>query len=225
MKRRSVALLAVAIAASAATAAFAATMNVSSHEIVAVTDAFTVATVPEAPTGTNLYLKTSTPGQNVASSATLPLSTIAPTETTLFNYDTNRDAAAGLLIAKGQSQRWLVAGPFTTTGGTFTFWSQMKDGANNKVGSVQATLRACNANLNVNSCAVMATATITSSGAWHTTNAVWVEKTMTFPTFAGHNLENDTRRLVLDVSVLSGSGDDMWFAYDTTGFPSRLVIE
>ena len=232
MRRHLVAVVLAALAAGSV--AYASSMTLTSDQLTVVSQSTVVDTIPTTtststtsttiPAATTLYLKTSAqPPANVTSSAELPLSTTAPSQATLFNYDTNRDSHPGLLVQKGQSQTWIVPGPFDVERGSFVFWSQMKDGTNSKKGSVRAILRACNAQ--GNGCATMRTTTLTTTGAWHGTNGVWVQKTISFGSFDGHNLENAERRLVLELSVLSDSGDDMWFAYDTTTLPSRLVLE
>lgn len=54
-----------------------------------------------AAPATLMYLKTSGTSDSLQPPATLDLTTTAPTLTTLYNYDTARDTAPGLLIAKG----------------------------------------------------------------------------------------------------------------------------
>lgn len=203
---------------------FAATLGVESGTIDTFSDAAaaTTTTTTAVPSGTSLYLKTSTAGQDVASSTPLTLSSAAPTQGTLYNYDTNRDASPGLLIQKGTSQRWLTAGPLPATSGSFTFWSQMKDGANNKKGSVRIHIRACASDLT--GCTTMLDADVAPNGAWDPTKNAYVAKTVTFTSPVSTDLGNNTRRLVVDVYVLGASGDDMWFAYDTTAHPSVLVL-
>jgi hypothetical protein len=93
------------------------------------------------------------PTGNTSSQTNLPLDQTSPTAATLYNYDTNRDSFAGLVIAKGGTsasvsdttkyQNWRTAalGTDLTLEGTvnFTFWSGMKDFEDDKTGSVRAT--------------------------------------------------------------------------------------
>jgi hypothetical protein len=181
-------------------------------------------------TETSYFLKTNSTG-NTISSATLPLSTTAPTLTTLFNYDTNRDAVAGLLLAKtGQglaetdatkSQRWNMStvSPVTLSGNArVTLWSAMKSFEANKAGAVQVGLYDCNST--VSTCSLLGSNSITSSN-WSPTGG-WVSRDWDLGTL-NHTVQAG-RILQVRVVVLGSSGDDMNFAYDTTTYRSVLTM-
>jgi len=160
---------------------------------------------------------------------TSTLSTTAPTNASLANHDPARDSAAGLFLKKGGSgatesdssryQRWL--GP---TGGMvlsgeyrLTLWSAMKDFRTSRAGSVTAFLRDCAAD--GSQCTSIASASRTLSN-WSGGSATWVERTIDFAAI-NHTIAA-TRVLEVKIIVDSRSDDDMLFAYDATGYPSRL---
>ena len=172
------------------------------------------------------------PSANTAAQPVLPMDATAPTATTLYNYDTDRDSFAGLLIAKGASgpaesdstkyQTWRtasLASDLTIDGMvSLTFWSGMKDFAPGKRGSVTAYLRDYSGSSRTEICQ----GTLTQDS-WQGASSSWVEKTLSFncPSYevvAGHRIE-------LKLTVSNSSDDDMWFAYDTTAYPSRIIID
>jgi hypothetical protein len=180
-------------------------------------------------TTVTLYLHNNpTPPVGATSSQTnLPLNTTAPSAGTLYNYDTNRDASAGLLIQKGASgasesdttkfQAWRsgTAGMTIVNAPQLVFWSSMLDFATDKDGSVTVYLRRWNGS----SYAEICSGTLSLSP-WQSSSA-FVQRTITlsgcsYTISAGHQLE-------VKVIVPSSSDDDMWFAYDTTAYPSRLI--
>ncbi len=179
------------------------------------------------------YLKTNATGPT-ASSATLPLQGSRPTLTTLHNYDTNRDASAGLLLARSTQgmnesdptriQAWqhtLTAA--TTLNGTATvrLWSAMKDFDAVKNGSVQVGLYDCNPPMN--NCVQLGATTVTSSGGWSGGSSTWVAKDWNLGTVS--RTVNAGRSLWIRVVVTAGSSDNMLFAYGTTDYPSTLTIK
>lgn len=165
--------------------------------------------------------------------ANLTLNANAPTAATLFNYDVNRDAAAGLQILKGGSgpdettlsryQNWrtgVLSSPRIINGTvTVTFWSGIKNFATSTAGEVNAYLR--DFNPTNSTYAEIANTTLTVAN-WQDDSGTWVSKTLNiavsnYTVPAGH-------RLGLKFIVGSGAGNDMWFAYDTTVYPSRFTI-
>ena len=90
----------------------------------------------------------------------------------------------------------------------------MKDFKTNKRGHVVAYL--------MDGSTVIATASLSPTTAWQGGSRTWVEKSITFAdvdrTIAAG------RFLQLRVVVGHGSGDDMWFAYDTASFQSTLIL-
>jgi hypothetical protein len=154
-----------------------------------------------------------------------------PTAGILYNYDTDRDALPGLLIARGGSgpqesdpakyQAWrtpVLAAPLTIQGNvTVNLWTAMKDFDDTKRGAVSAYLR----DFDGSSYVELGGATFTD-GTWQGGTPSWVLKTFQFSigprTIApGHSLE-------LKVIVENSSDDDMWFAYDTGSYKSRVNV-
>lgn len=179
------------------------------------------------------FLKTNSTG-NTTSSPVLPLSTSAPALTTLYNYDTNRDAAAGLLLAKSAGlnetdptkiQRWNYTTPSSLTmrgTATLTLWSAMKGGFNSTArGSVAVGLYNCNSS--GSSCTVIATSTRKPTGSWSGGSNTWVGKDWNLEVPSTTTISVG-RVLQVRVAVNGDSGDDMWFAYDTTTLRSQLVV-
>lgn len=156
------------------------------------------------------------------------LSNTAASATTLLNYDSGRDAFAGLLIQKGASgagesdatkyQRWLSGESVVYSGSLeLRFWSAMKDFNKLKTGVVTAYLRDCSSS--GTGCSQLAVQTLTVSP-WSGGSSTWVQKTLSFGN-VNLNLAS-TRRLELKLIVDSASDDDMWFAYGTTTFNTTL---
>ena len=188
-------------------------------------------TPPQASTRWYLHNRPSPPTGNTSSQANLPLNGTPPTGSTLFNYDTDRDGFAGRLIQKGSSgagetdlskyQNWL-SDPLAsarTIGGTVrvTFYSAIKDFSQNKPGSVTAFLRDYNGSSYTNVCS----GSLTQSN-WQGGSSTWVSKTLTF-TCGGYTIAAG-RRLEVKLVVGGDAGDDMWFAYDTTAYPSEAEV-
>ena len=181
----------------------------------------------------SLYLHNdpSPPVGDTNSHATLPMGFVAPSVGSLFNYDTNRDAFAGLLIQKGgtgftdtdpmKHQRWRseVFAVTTAVSGApqLVFWSAMKDFKDQKRGAVAAYLVATDGT----------TAAWSVSGSvqranWQGGSASWVETPLTFDAPAPSLIPAGSW-LELVLVVENSSDDDMWFAYDTATFPTRVM--
>ena len=166
-----------------------------------------------------------------SSQASLPLTTGPALEETLYNYDQNRDAQPGLLIVKGgadenesgstKHQVWRT-GTLTSSlamVGTVTmdFWSAIKDFALDTTGAVTFYLR----DYDGSGHAEIANGTV-SEADWQGGASNFVAKTLSiasvnYTVSAGNQLE-------LKLIVGAASGDDMWFAYDATGYPAVLKI-
>ena len=169
-----------------------------------------------------LYLK----GGGVPSA---PLSDVAPTAISLPNYDAGRDAEPGLLLAKSgeglsetdatKHQTWQTATGGQTLSGptTLTFWSAMKDFGTGKRGIVDAGLYNCNKKMS--NCSLIAQGQQDVAD-WSGSSTTWVERTIDFGDL-NYNIPGG-RSLVLKIVVGNDSDDDMWFAYDTTSYPSRF---
>ena len=156
---------------------------------------------------------------------------VMPTVPDLYNYDTDRDAFAGLLIAKGGSganeadptkhQHWrtLAFPAAVTIEGTATLklWSATKDFDTAKGGAISVYLRDC-----VGASCVGLTGSTLSDPNWQRGSSSWILETLTLSVgtrtiAAGHSLE-------LAVVVEASSAADMWFAYDTNNYRSRVSV-
>jgi hypothetical protein len=175
-----------------------------------------------APASTTLYL-------HGDSHPLASLDDECPTASVLANYDPDRDGYPGLLLARGGSgagetdpgkyQQWIgppdgfaVDGPMS-----LLFWSAMKDFGTGKRGFVEAFLLDCDAF--ASDCNLIAEGhrDISDwSGGWGS----WSKHSIEF----GHvtQVGGDGRSLSVKIVVGADSDDDMWFAYDAAGFPSRL---
>ena len=175
----------------------------------------------------HLHNNPTPPTGNTRMQHPLPMDADAPTATTLFNYDSDRDSRAGRLIQKGGSATTTDGTKFqnwrTQTFGqdvdiegdvTFEFWSAMKDFKTDKRGHVVAYL--------MDGSTVIASASVNPTTNWQGGSLTWVEKSVTFTGV------NDTIAagsfLQLRVVVGNRSSDDMWFAYDTASFQSTLTM-
>jgi predicted ribosomally synthesized peptide with SipW-like signal peptide len=173
------------------------------------------------------------PTGNTVAQANLSMNTTAPTATTLFNYDTNFDSAAGRRIQRGGSgagettlaryQNW--RGPSAgllgqNLNGTVTveFWSAMPDFVQGTAGQVQVFLRDVDG---VTGIALEIANTTISATDWQAGSSGWVKKSASFSVnhllLLGHRLE-------VKLLVGSGADDDMLFAYDTTLYRSRVRL-
>ncbi len=159
------------------------------------------------------------------------LGEVTPTAGSLPNYDANRDSAPGLLLQKtskgwkendaSKHEVWVSS----TTGQdidaqvSLTFWSAMKDFNDEKRGRVEAYLLDCNAagaSCSLVGQAVAETEPWSESGSWKMAILEFGSVTHTMAA---------NRALAVKLVVGDDSDDDMWFAYDTTTYPSRLTFE
>jgi hypothetical protein len=165
--------------------------------------------------------------------ANLSMNTTAPSVTTLFNYDTDLDAVAGRLIARGGSgagettlanyQNWRgpIAGALgQTINGTVLveFWSGMPGFAQGTAGEVRIFLRDVDSITGITQ--EIANTTV-SAADWQAGSNGWVKRS--------GSLSVNTTLLVghrLEVKLLIGSGaaSDMLFAYDTSIYRSRVRL-
>ena len=159
------------------------------------------------------------------------LNSTPPTAAPLANHDPARDAAAGLVIAKGGSgatettdtlyQRWLSDGQGIVLSGSFQLriWTAMKDFDTSLGGTVNAYLRDCDSA--GNNCSTLATASITRAN-WSGGSTTWVPTTFNFGSL---NLQVDgPRKLELKLVVAGTSGDSMWFAYAAAANQSVIAV-
>jgi hypothetical protein len=152
-----------------------------------------------------------------------------PTAAVLYNYDIDRDAFPGLVIAKGGSgpnennptkyQAWRtlpLGAPSVIQGNvTVSLWSATKNFEVGKHGEISVYLRDFDGSDYVD-----IGDTTFADVTWQNGNPSWVLKTFQVSidphTLApGHCLE-------LKVIVEASSDDDMWFAYDVGSYKSRV---
>ncbi len=173
------------------------------------------------------------PAGNTSAVNNLSMTVTAPTQPTLYNYDTNADAVAGRRIQKSGSgagetnlaryANWR-SGAFAaarTIAGTVVL--RISSGVTgfslNGQGVLVAYLRDFNP---TNSKYVeIANATLTDAN-WQAGSSTWVEKRIAIPVgsyalASGHVLE-------AKVETTAASSNDMIIAYDTTVYPSALSL-
>jgi len=180
------------------------------------------------PSHTLWYLHNSPtpPTGDTNSQSMLSLGAIAPTATTLYNYDQDRDSSAGLLIAKGASgvgetdlvkyQVWRTGlGSDLSISGTVTIdlWSALSDFGQGKRGIITIYLR----DYDGSSYTEIGDGTVDEAD-WQGGSSTWVMKTITISGLnytipAGNQLE-------VKLIVGSNAEDNLWFAYDTNSYSS-----
>lgn len=151
---------------------------------------------------------------------------VVPVALLLFNYDTDRDAGPGLVVKKGGSgflepdprhQHWRTSAQLTSTrikgNVTFDIWAAMKDFNILKSGTITVYL----ADSDGASSTIIAQQSAAVPG-----TATWALRSLSLNAGdyilpAGHSLE-------ITLIVNNSSGDDIWFAYDTIAYPSRVKI-
>jgi hypothetical protein len=189
-------------------------------------------------TGTIYYLHNNPtpPTANTNAQTNLSMNATAPTAATLFNYDANRDSSAGLLILRGgsgaaesdltQYQNW--RGPTlplgTNISGTVTieFWSGMKSFTPGVAGQVDVYLRVFDPLLGIVS-TELGSASV-SAADWQGGASAWVKRIASIPV-ASTTLNCLTGcRLEIKLEVGASAADDMWLAYDTRLYRSRVRL-
>ena len=154
------------------------------------------------------------------------------TETTLHNYDTDRDTAAGLLILKGgsgvnesdltKSQVWrtdpVVAELELESEITIDCWSAIQNFQLGSGGAVTIFLRDRDSFGNYTE---IDNGTITDPD-WQAGTADFVQKTITIP--APLFTVQPGHEMVIKLIVPSSSSSNIWLAYDTTSYQSALKI-
>lgn len=197
----------------------------------------TAATVTAAASfsGTTYYLHNAPtpPVGSTAAQADLGMTATAPSAVRLYDYDSNLDTSPGRLIQRGGSgasettlaryQNWL--GPSAgllgqNVKGTVLveFWSGVPGFAQGVAGEVRIFLRDVDPLTGTRS--DIANTTV-SSADWQGGSGGWVKRSGSMAVnrtlLVGHRLE---LKLVLG----SGAASDLWLAYDTTLYRSRLRI-
>ena len=197
-------------------------------------------TVTGVVDGKVLYLN----GQNDADGPPFSeLSTVVPNAPTLVNYDSARNAEPGLTINKGgdvagvnetddtKHHTWVISGPTQLTNQSvqLIFWSDITAGMD--AGQTVDIPRGKNATV-TGYLLDLPTATSETGGTILATNSVvdeswgdgfvWEQKTIDFGVV--NYAVAPGRHLAVKLVVHSASGDDMWLAYDTINFTSRVEV-
>ena len=173
------------------------------------------------------------PVGDTLSHAVLPITGMEPRGSNLYNYDTDRDAAAGLVIQKGGKnvneadplkyqvfRTETLAGDLVINGNvTIEFWAAIKDFADTPAGKVTFFIRDRDETGGYTEIAdgtrFKPTWDLDGTGSFTEESITISSVSYTVP--AGHELE-------IKIIVESAAGDDMWFAYDTSSYPSRIVL-
>lgn len=171
------------------------------------------------------------PSGDTNAQTALPLDTTAPTQATLYNYDQERDSDDGVMIAKGGSgpgestatlvQTWRTSALTSdlTIDGTVTFniWSGIKSFTTGKKGRINIYLRHYDGSGYTEICN-----TDFTDNTWQDGTGDWIEKEITF-SCSSYTIDASDY-LEIELVVHNSAGDDMWFAYDTTSYNSKIVL-
>ncbi|MCP4967152.1 MAG: tandem-95 repeat protein, partial [bacterium] len=158
------------------------------------------------------------------------LSSTAPVATVLANYDPARDAFPGIVIQKdgtglGQTnpaayQQWVAAAGSVSLDGpaSLDIWAASKDFDTGKRGVIDAGLFDCASD--GSDCDLIQSARVdldpfNPSGDW---------TYVSFDFGSATHTVSPTRSLTVKVVADATSDDSMWFAYDTTVYPSQLQV-
>ena len=213
-------LVALALVGSPARAAFSDTTDSQSNSLEAAGSFGVVLYLHNNPTP---------PVGDTSSQAVLPLDATSPSASTLYNYDDDRDGDPGLKLAKGSGlsetdpskhQIWSMAGPVDLDGtAALTLWSAIKDFDTSKQGIVLAAVLDCDSG--GGGCSTIASGSL-DVDPWSGGSSTWVSRTIDLGSVT-HTIASN-RTLRVKVVVDGSSGDDMWFAYDTTAYDSVLTV-
>lgn len=180
-----------------------------------------------------LHNRPTPPIANTAAQANLGMDTTAPTAATLYNYDTNVDAQPGRRLRRAGSgpgesnlQRYAnwQTGAFTgarTIAGNVRvdLWCAVVNFTLAQTGSIAAYLR--DYDPGTGTYTEIANATLTQAN-WQAGSGTWVFRQISIPSVsytmpAGHQLE-------LKLITTTSAWSHMWVAYDTTAYPSALLV-
>jgi hypothetical protein len=211
----------------------------SGHEALALltdaegADASVTTSASFAATTYYLHNAPTPPTGDTNAQANLTMDATAPSASVLFNYDQNQDAVTGRVVVKGGSgateatlskyQNWRgpTAGVFgQAISGTVTveFWCGVKSFTPGVAGDVRVFLRDVNTLLGTTS--EIGNVTVAAAD-WQGGVNGWLKKTASIAVnttlLLGHRLE-------VKLEVGSGAADDMWFAYDTSVYRSRVRL-
>jgi hypothetical protein len=182
------------------------------------------------PCGFYLHNSTSTSTADTPGAIDLPATAFYPSQTTLYNYDTNEDAQPGNVIERGGSdenenntaryQNWqtgaLAAGLELQGTVSLNLWAAIANFNTTATGSLTAYLREYNGS----SYTEIASTTITEAP-WDAGAAgTWIDTTFSFNgldyTIAQGN------QLEIKVIATNAADQDMWIAYDIQSYPSKV---
>jgi hypothetical protein len=177
-----------------------------------------------------LHNGASTPTADTASSIDLPATAFYPGQSTLYNYDTDRDAQSGIVIGMGASgptessstlyQNWQTAAldEDLELQGTVNLrlFAAVENFSTSSTGSLIAYLR----DWDGASYTEIANTTLTE-GPWDSgATGTFLDKTLSFD-----NVDytiGQGNQLEVKVIVGASSSAPMWLAYDTLSYPARL---
>jgi hypothetical protein len=181
-----------------------------------------------APTPGVIYLHNnpSPPTGDTSSQPVLPCTTTVPIAPTLYNYDTDYDSGPGRVIQRGgsgadevdsqRSQKWQTpaSAAAVTINGTIRvdLWTAAKDF--NAGLTVHGTVYLADVFGPSRTVIAQASFAFQSTASW-TQSTVFMSASQTLA--AGHSLE-------LMVISPNSSADDLWLAYDTAAYKSRVVL-
>ncbi|HEU0021444.1 MAG TPA: hypothetical protein VFR55_07215 [Dehalococcoidia bacterium] len=171
------------------------------------------------------------PTGNTNAQAILPMNPGLPTQTTLFNYDQDRDAlAAGLLILAGgggadesdstEHQVWrsgALLDDLHLSSVDINFWSAVEDFTLGTTGSATFYLRDFDGSSHTE-----IGDDVVFDGDWQGGSGTFVQHTASIAALDYTIAEGD--QLEVKLMVDSSAVNDMWFAYDTSDYPSVVQI-
>jgi hypothetical protein len=182
------------------------------------------------PCGFYLHNSAAIPTADTTSAVDLPATSYYPSQSTLYNYDTDQDAQAGIVIEMGGSgpteasstlyQNWRTAALTTDLNlqGTVTLnlWAAVENFSTSSTGSLVAYLR----DINGTTTAEIASTTLTV-GPWDAEETgAFVDTTLSFSN-VDYTIDQG-RQLEIKVIVGASSTAAMWLAYDTLSYPSSV---
>jgi hypothetical protein len=164
------------------------------------------------------------PVGDTTSQSILPMDRTAPTATTLYNYDTDRDTAPGLITLAGSTyQYWAYVAPEVMVLNdtvSLRMWSAVQGFSTTAGGQVDSYLYDCTPG--------WTTCTLISSGSYAAKiwdaggTGTWVDTTIPM-TGVAHKVATGNE-LVLIAWAPATSPSNMMFAYDTTSHRSWLQV-
>lgn len=180
-----------------------------------------------------LHNRPTPPTGNTTAQANLAMDAVIPLQTTLFNYDTNRDSLPGRRIRRGGlgatetrlafHTNWrtppFVAGRVIDGTVTARVWSGVAGFPAGARGVMVAYLR--DYNPVTGTYTPIASATLDEPD-WQAGSSAWVEKRIAIPVTAYWLAPG--RQLELKLLVGATAAADMLIAYDTTAYPSALAV-